>query len=259
MKKLITITLLAGLAGSASASVWTGLGGDNLWDNAGNWDAGVPASGVAADIDNAAVVLNNAAWHQADGLAVGANNTTSLTIQNGSTIQTGVGGGNWAWIGGGGGLSGAGTLVLDAGTGFHASALVVGSGGYGTVVNSGDVHVWGDFYLDAWSAAAGHLQLNDGSFQVDGAIAAWGGAATMDLADGTFLVNGDQVASLTTWINGGSITANGGPSTIADFNLDYNTTNAGFTTLSVIPEPATLGLVAAFGGALLMIRRKLMI
>src|SRR4051794_470285 len=49
VRRLMAGTIILVLAAPCIfAQTWTGLGGDNKWATAGNWDAGVPGSGSTA-------------------------------------------------------------------------------------------------------------------------------------------------------------------------------------------------------------------
>ena len=102
----------------------------------------------------------------------------------------------------------------------------------------------------------GHINLYGGTITTAALGMNGTGAGTMDIEAGTLIVNGDITATLAFLQGSGWITAYGGTGTVL---MDYNNINVGQTTLYAIPEPATLGMVAAFGGALLFIRRKFMI
>jgi len=68
------------------------------------------------------------------------------------------------------------------------------------------------------------------------------------------LLNGDQTV-LVTALQDGRLTGIGD-----NANIRVSTTNQpGRTEVTAIPEPATLGLFATFGGVALFIRRKFMI
>ena len=67
----------------------------------------------------------------------------------------------------------------------------------------------------------------------------------------------DMTATFTDRITNGFVRINGQVSTVADFDIVY-TAGSG-TTMTAIPEPATLGMIAMFGGGILFIRRRFMI
>ena len=65
-----------------------------------------------------------------------------------------------------------------------------------------------------------------------------------------------------TLLNGGFNASKISVSGFGDEGVDWNLTqdfDANTITFTVIPEPATLGLVAAFGGGILFFRRRLML
>lgn len=99
--RALTLSVIAGLASSASAqTVWTG-GGTSNWATAANWTAGVPTSAVSAII---------AAPPSATLSAAGATN--DLTLQN-ATAGVAINGGATLTVSGAS-VSNAGTIVVNA-------------------------------------------------------------------------------------------------------------------------------------------------
>ncbi|MDF7800839.1 PEP-CTERM sorting domain-containing protein [Pontiellaceae bacterium B1224] len=88
------------------------------------------------------------------------------------------------------------------------------------------------------------------------------GAGSIDFADkigggasdGTLTIAGADLAYFQGLYSGDDLTYNGDNS--AAFSSVFSVDGS---TLSVVPEPATLGLVAVFGGGILFIRRRFMI
>jgi len=72
---VLGLTLKAAVAQTAS---WTGLGGDTSWNNAGNWDIGVPAEGTNAVIGSGIIVDFNSPM--AATSFAGVNNSGTLNI-----------------------------------------------------------------------------------------------------------------------------------------------------------------------------------
>ena len=72
----------------------------------------------------------------------------------------------------------------------------------------------------------------------------------MNIAGGTLVLNGDQTATLVGYADAGLLTAFGGASGAV---LQYDL-SAGKTTVTAIPEPATIALLGL--GALVVSRRR---
>ena len=109
--------------------------------------------------------------------------------------------------------------------------------------------------LDLVEAGTGHLNLYGGTITAASADLDGNDRHTIDITEGQLIIGGNRTGGLD-WMAGlGRITAYGGSGTVfADYDSDANQT----TLYAVIPEPATLGLVAAVGGAVLFIRRRFM-
>ena len=91
----------------------------------------------------------------------------------------------------------------------------------------------------------------------------------MDLAGGAVDIDSGWTGSLnaanfgaTDWQSvletGSNWTLDGAAIDASSFAANFEVTNGG-QTLSAVPEPATLGLIMAFGGGVLFIRRRFMI
>jgi len=73
----------------------------------------------------------------------------------------------------------------------------------------------------------------------------------IDITGGALVIDGDVTADINNWVGLGQIVAGGGAGNVtATFDGSKTT---------VIPEPATLGLVALMGGGMLFIRKRFMI
>ena len=96
----------------------------------------------------------------------------------------------------------------------------------------------------------GTFNLHGGTLQVSGINQLVSdGSYVFDVAgEGKLIAAGDWTADFNAMIANGYITGTGVTATF----------DGGNTTLA-IPEPGTLGLVTAFGGAILFVRRKFMI
>ena len=102
--------------------------------------------------------------------------------------------------------------------------------------------------------------LDVGSLYIDNDNNTLGkGSVWLNLEEGgSLVVDGDQTGQVSTWIGDGRILFNGFSGGTED--VDYTSTVAGgHTTIVAIPEPATIGLITSFGGAVLFIRRMFMV
>jgi len=264
MKNMIVTAAVLAVAGSASAeSIWSGAV-DNDWNTAGNWDnAPVAWSTSNVTVDVVGAVVNKGAGNDMPGQG-------AINIVNGALNVSGHIGGGMMRVGQGAGNSGAVTVVSGDGSfgGWKSLQLwgsSIGEGGEGSFVNNGGTTLMG--VTGAWFVlgTTGTMNLNGGYTIVD--VDATGATViidgVIDLAGGALAFKGDVLSEAGQWILDQHLTSYGRTADASDytskFAFDYDTTNAGYTTITAIPEPATLGMVAAFGGALLFVRRKFMI
>ncbi len=112
-----------------------------------------------------------------------------------------------------------------------------------------------DTFLNIYDDAQVNL-MNTGSLGT-GVIIKEGGSMVNFAAGstGSMFIDNLSVADLETMIGEGKFGVDGsGSTTLTDYN--YSVSGSGVTM--AIPEPATLGMVVAFGGGMLFIRRKMM-
>ncbi len=262
--KLITALMVLGAIG-VQADSFIGPGTD--WAVDANW-----ASGTAPGASLAGLYVENGA-------------TVNYTAAQGTTTETSdVNIGRHS-----GGTPGDGILNMLGGTILvnNSWGVIVGQlktgvltiDGGGSFIQQNDK----DFRIGNEAAGNGTVNLIDGTFTVatvngdfqigrnnaqglldiSGGTATFASAPTMG-ANGTINFSSDSTGSLTitgtdqTYYEGlytaGDLTRGG--TQIGTFASDFSVTGS---TLTAIPEPATLSMVAAFGGAVLFIRRKLMI
>ena len=244
MKKLIVLaTLLAVTASQAAVVMWAGDGGGfsgtsdymdgNGWTD--NW--GTPYGSAPLNTDSHGLIASTVSptlWPTVSS-AVPAGNVPQtlgvgwdssygeLNIADGGSLVAGH-----VYLGFAANVASAGTLNITGG--YMVANLHVGYaafGGTGTVNQSGGV-----LHLSAIDFVNGVINLSDNAY---------------------FLVNGDITGANP--IGNGMIVAPVAGQSVVEF---YNATD-GRTEYTVIPEPATLGLFAVFGGAALFIRKKFMI
>jgi len=162
---------------------------------------------------------------------------------------------------------------------------------YGGQINvlSGDVRIGETTFqtVDPFEAYPGNGQLtmrggalsisDSNSLQIGldgstGVVQLWGGiietgdleigepgsGGTLDIrGEGTLVLNGNRMAYVLDLISDGLLTAYGtdGSGSVVDWLYDYNVRNPGKTTVSAIPEPATIALLG-FGGLVLRRRKR---
>lgn len=286
MKYVVAVALLmAGVAQAATVS-WTGGAATDDWNDTGNWNQTyVPGNnGVVDNAIFSATGDNNtptASFNFVTASDFNFRNEATLTLQTGVTISNfddgrlganqGNGGGHIIQTGGT--LSGKSILVASSLSATTRSSHTL-SGGNVSLTGVYDVNTLGDIILTGSSAAvsAGSIDFSGastltfnfdssgiGSFSTAGAFgAATTSAMTINAADYTPVVDDFFTlvdAATLTGFDAGKITVNGFGTAGVDYTLTQDLGGSGDIVLTVIPEPATLGIVVAFGGGILFIRR----
>ena len=267
MKIIAKIVMTLALLLSAGSPVMAALafdngGGDGLWDNAANW-SGNGKTAVPTLADDVTLGLANATISIVDGDTALAKNIfgpgytatslVTLNVSGGSLQSAGVMNiaqsadtkGLWTMSGGSVtvgdavtdtlkiGFRGTGTLEMSGGTITAIGAMYVGDntgGGVGTVNLSGGV-------IELNHNAASPLLIQNG------------GVINMSDAGILKFLGGDRTGLIDTFVSDGRISVAEGK----EISAVYNGTD---TIVSVIPEPATLGLVGVCSAVLLFIRRR---
>lgn len=199
-----------------------------------------------ANTDRGLLKNNGGATTLANNIAIGADGARFQAGWDSALTLDGV-------------LSGTGTLNVLADSG---SVIINGDGTYnGLLTVESGATLGGNGSID------GDLTINDGGFLslsstlgVDGTVSLLNtfgvddvDGFTADTAIGTYTLIGETLTDFSHIENfgvGNAFAMNDGKSAYFE---------NGSLTLNVIPEPATLGLVAAFGASILFIRRRFMI
>lgn len=257
MKRVITMMVLIGLVGSASAATaWfdqVGGTGNDLWSDGGNWNNGIgPLSGV----DGVSLYANNGAGGlcQMDttstivALSTAGANATELEITStGYLIWT-----TQAWPAFGTRDGRTDILTVNGGT-IDVQAgpwLAFGDTGSGVLnMNSGLLKT-GNLRID-WDKGAsrrGQANMTGGVIDLTGILRV-GVNGNLHVTGGMIITRGADDTSMLQWMRGeGLITG------ITESDIYYDGTDT-----YVIPEPATLGLFGLMGGGLLWFRKRLSI
>jgi len=293
---LAAIVAIALTATNASARLFGGTtyGGDGTWQGANNWSddwtgpAPTPDAATPVDIidvgGNVTVAAPGAVagsvsvgvfgWNgRIDVAAAGDLSVTgnmlfqsSLTGTVVNEGQINVGGlvafqDGFGILENNGTFNAAGQTVYLANTGTSDTTLInTGSITAGTLylsvagtsqfdMNGGTVDVSSFQMVEG---GTGHLNLHGGTITTSAFGVNGNGGYTIDVTgDGKLIADGDHTGGLDWMIGAGLITGDAGVDAVYDIGT-------GKTTLSVIPEPATLSLVALLGGGMLWIRKRFM-
>ena len=252
-RKLISCVLVLGLTGLASAgNNFTGAGDGSSWDDPNNWSAGLlPFDTETNPGDTDPQWYNDATWTSAGttcviddtmvaacyALQVGSYGGDNTLVMTGGTLDIGPWGFNIGRGGNGnGGHTGSSGHVLMSGGVINAQGIAVPEQwGTGPII-SGELVMEGGTINADWmhmgnEVGVGVLELKGGVINV-GSFEMRSDNASLDVAGGTLIVNGDSVAQIQGYIDSGWITS---PATL---ELDFDVTNAGQTTLKATVDKA---------------------
>ena len=278
---------------SVQASIFKGLSGtDKKFSTVGNWDV-FPTNGAAinsisnttatsmAQVDSGFTVqIANANLYSSKvsstsyveivtggvfkqssisiGNAINAAYSGSLTVRTGGTLTNAYGNSGALAIGGTNRLnSGAGFMTIEAGAAVQQTVLTLGQSG--TLTFQFDANSVSTLNLS--KTTAGTTNTLNGLLQVDlGAYT--GSAGTYTLING---VSNTLGGALYTTLSGGSISGTGTYSSanFAVLNGGAQQWTLGLAdsgkdvVLTLIPEPATLGLFAGAGAFIILLRRRM--
>ncbi|OHB64154.1 MAG: hypothetical protein A2Y76_04105 [Planctomycetes bacterium RBG_13_60_9] len=276
-KVTISAVVFLALAGSAALgnNKWTGNGGSNLWNNAGNWQKGIPnpAVDVQCQIDGPNVQVLIDATHVGDQQALCGEVRVSYTANMGAVTLTVAGGTlrctDRLFIAAREGTTG--TVVIDNAGQVTAAMITLGRIGDGVItLNEGLVdcsqgHVQfgattgsGTLILNGGTfKALGFLGSNKGRIELNAGVLEVGsltlGAVTLDIKNGTLIVPGDQMDLVQGFAQAGSITtlgADGGRGGLvvrydADLDRTVVTADAAQMDLSKAWGPSPVGQEAS--------------
>lgn len=229
--------------------------------------------GTQALLGNGAGSVNNNLVVDGGTLTV----TTEFAVGNGGagslTVNSGTANANGGWLTAGN--AGSGDIVVNGGALNVLSHMYAGIGGSGNItVNGGTVNIGGQLIGALTGGQTGNLTIAGGTTSAAVLDFNNAGTSTLDLtggqliiagglgqdADSTFnvgagelLFTGLALADVNWAIDNGGGTwnfagANGNVRSVTDDGL-------GTITVTAIPEPATMGLMALFGGVVLGYRR----
>jgi fibronectin-binding autotransporter adhesin len=222
-----------------TGDAWTGTSGDNNWNTAGNWSAGLPTSADAVTIGTASANVNLSGATGSFGTLALSNSGDVLNIQNGAIMDAF------------GNITNTGTLNLNSSGSFTELVLEgnVTLSGSGTVTLSNSV----DNYI--FGAATADTLTNQETIQGAGHI----GNGVMTLVNsGT--INANQSAGMTIQVNGGvtntgTMKAAGGPLAFISTVVTNTggTVSANASTLSLTNSTINGGTVTLTGAATLQL------
>jgi hypothetical protein len=239
---LVSLALPLVMLNSASAIIFWDAGGyDDFWSTAANWDTdSVPTKIDPVSIDgpdNTHCIIKDGITAVCETLRVANSGaTTNLDITGGSLTASGayVGVDNPA---------GHGIMNMSGGT-FSTGSLQLGWSATGTLNMTGGTINLNDNLEVPGLGGTGTVNLLGGTINAS-ELQLTSALGTINITAGMLVLEGDDTATVQSYIDDGRITAYKGQGRL---NMDYNVTNAGKTTLSATallnPVPADGAKVA---------------
>ena len=240
---LVSFVLVLSLVGDVQAAEWTDAGPDSLWSTPTNWDIGrlpTRTDRVHIRILPGATVAKEGA--ESNTLPIGSDAGAALTVDGGTLTVY-----NWVPVADGPGRIGTLNVISGAMT-VVGDDISVGREGEGTLNITGGTITVGNLRIGDRATGTGIVNLDGGTIIANSNLRMRiesGSVGTMDVQDGTLIIDGDSLSTVQGFIDNGWITAYDGNGAL---HLDYNVTNEGQTTLKAVhnlnPNPTDGGNVA---------------
>ena len=247
-KMIMSVALLTALAQVSLGAVAHFNQADGDWSDSTKWSGGDIGDGtdsVRIYGGNTATLDYNESVGTLDfGNLNGSSDSGYLDISGGNTLTV-AGGVRLAWSG----TATTSGISVSNGTLVAASLSMSAKADSDTTLNiysGGTVDLSGELSMGVNGMSIGSLINIDGGTVNAGSYVAKANTIIALSNGGKFVLDGDQTSLMNLRAGQGYITGAEGPAVYAD----------GVTTLAAIPEPATLGLLACFGGAVLFVRRR---
>jgi len=232
---LISLVLLVGMACNVSAVDvnWDDTGADHLWSTASNWVGdSVPDDTECAIVNYVAAgegpTIQTGISAHVDQLIVGSSGQdTAEVTMTGGTLAVDIP------LIVGHNKTNVGVFNLSGGAVTVTNEIWMGRAGDGTLNMTGGTLTASNnaLHIPQYTYGTGHIQLDGGTITVkDFYIENSGGTGTMDITNGTLIVDGDETTKIQGYYDNDKLTIFGGDAD-AVFNIDYNVTNAGKTTV----------------------------
>jgi hypothetical protein len=223
---LVSLVLPLVLLNSASAIIFWDEGGfDQLWSTAANWDTDtIPTRTDPVSIDGP----DNTHCQITDGITAVCE--TLRVANSGATTNIDISGGSLTASGAYVGVdnpAGHGILNMSGGT-FSTGSLQLGWSATGTLNMTGGTINLSDNLEVPGLDGTGTVNLLGGTINAS-ELQLTSALGTMNITAGVLVLEGDDTATVQSYIDDGLITAYKGQGRL---NLDYNVTNPGKTTLS---------------------------
>lgn len=245
-RNLVSFTLILGLSTLAIAgNNFTGAGDGSSWDDPNNWSTGLlPFDTTTNPGTTEPKWYNDATWTMDDttcvidetmaaacfALQIGAYGGDNTLLMTGGTLDIGP----WGFNIGRGGNDNAGHAGSSGHVQMSGGAITAGTLAIPEQWGTGPV-ISGELIMEGGSITVGGMHMGTevgvGIVELNGGVinSGWfdmrSENASLDVAGGTLILDGDKVGQLQGYIDSGWITS---PGTL---ELDFDVTNAGKTTL----------------------------